>query len=187
MKRLARFLAPLIVVEFLSALSRAVLKDPEPTGLAKKAKDLEAIRDAMVTAAGVSGGLWLSYLFVLFYFLVAVGGVTHKDLFLENPVKLPFLNIDLPLRGFFWLGPLIFLIVHAYVLLHLRMLADKVRNFDNELREQIEPGQNDSDIRTRLQRQLPNDIFIQLDLSRRVDSTGTAMRSAPENRGCRSH
>ena len=31
---------------------------------------LEAIRSAVVDAAGVSVGLWLSYLFVLFYLLV---------------------------------------------------------------------------------------------------------------------
>ena len=29
-------------------------------------------------------------------------------------------SYDLPMKGFFWLGPLLFLIVHAYVLLHFR-------------------------------------------------------------------
>src|ERR1700690_1375090 len=89
---------------------------PTAEALAGKAKDLEALRDAVVDAASVGAGLWFSYLFVLFYLLIAVGSVTHRDLFLESPVRLPFLNVDLPLLGFFWLGPLIFLIVHAYVL-----------------------------------------------------------------------
>jgi uncharacterized protein YjbI with pentapeptide repeats len=131
------------------------------TGLAAKARDLETIRTAIVDAAGVSAGLWLSYLFALFYFLVAVGGITHKDLFFESPVKLPFLNVDLPMRGFFSLGPVIFLIVHTYVLLHFRLLAGKIRVFDSELRAQIEPEQEDSDTRARLRRQLPNDAFVQ--------------------------
>jgi uncharacterized protein YjbI with pentapeptide repeats len=134
---------------------------PTAASLAAKAHNLEAIRDAVVDAAKVSAGLWLSYLFVLFYLLVAAGGVTHKDLFLESPVKLPFLNVDLPLLGFFWLGPVIFLVVHAYVLLHFRMLTGKVRVFDDELRAQIDPNQDDSDTRARLRRQLPNDIFVQ--------------------------
>jgi hypothetical protein len=56
----------------------------------------------------------------------AVGGLANRDVFLASPVKLPFLNVDLPLLGFFWLGPLIFLIVHAYVLLHFVLLAGKV-------------------------------------------------------------
>ena len=128
-----------------------------PPALAAKADDLEAIRAAVVDAAGVSAGLWLSYLFVLFYFLVAAGGVTHRDLFFESPVKLPFLNVDLPLEGFFWLGPALFLIVHTYVLLHFVMLAGKVRMFDIQLRKQIE----DPEVRTHRRRQLPSNIFVQ--------------------------
>jgi hypothetical protein len=137
-----------------------VKSNPAET-FAAKARDLQAIRDAVLDAASVSGTLWLSYLFVLFYLVVAAGGVTHRELFLESPVKLPFLNVDLPLKGFFWVGPAIFLIVHLYVLLHFVMLAEKVRVFDGELRRQIEPAQGRSDIRARLRRQLPSNVFVQ--------------------------
>ena len=91
----------------------------------------------MVDAASVGAGLWFSYLFVLLYLFIAVGSVTHRDLFLQSPVRLPFLDVDLPLLGFFVLGPAIFLIVHAYVLLHFVLLAGKVGDFDAELRVQI--------------------------------------------------
>jgi hypothetical protein len=130
---------------------------PTPATLAPKADDLEAIRAAVVDSAGISTGLWLSYLFVLFYLLVAAGGVTHRDLFFESPVKLPFLNIDLPLKGFFCVGPALFLIVHVYVLVHFAMLAGKVRIFDIELRAKIE----DPEVRTRRRWQLPSNIFVQ--------------------------
>ncbi len=125
--------------------------------LAAKAKDLEALRDAVVDAANVGAGLWLTYLFVLFYLLVAVGSVTHRDLFFESPIRLPFLSVDLPLVGFFVLGPALFLIVHTYVLLHFVMLADKVGVFHGELQAQIV----DEDVRARLRRQLPSNIFVQ--------------------------
>src|SRR6266852_3501300 len=125
--------------------------------LAAKAKDLEALRDAVVDAANVGAGLWLTYLFVLFYLLVAVGSVTHRDLFFESPIRLPFLSVDLPLVGFFVLGPALFLIVHTYVLLHFVMLADKVGVFHGELKAQIV----DEDVRARLRRQLPSNIFVQ--------------------------
>ena len=125
--------------------------------LAAKADDLEALRTAVVDAAAVGAGLWLSYLFVLLYLLIAAGGVRHEDLFFESPVKLPFLNIDLPLKGFFILGPPLFLIVHAYVLLHFAMLSNKVATFDQALRDQIK----DVEIRTRLRRQLPSNVFVQ--------------------------
>ena len=109
----------------------------ERTPFAARVQDLGALRDAVVDAAGVSTGLWLSYLFVLFYFAIAAGAVTHRDLLLENPVKLPFLNVELPLKAFFILGPLVFLVVHAYVLLHFLLLAGKVGAFHTELRDQV--------------------------------------------------
>ena len=66
---------------------------PDPTGkFAKQAGDLDAIRKSVEDAAAVSAGIWLSYLFVLLYIGIAAGAVTHKDLLLENPVKLPFLS-----------------------------------------------------------------------------------------------
>ena len=124
---------------------------------AAKAKDLGALREAVIDAAGVGAGLWLSYLFLFFYLFIAVAAVTHRDLLFENPVKLPFLNVELPLLGFFVLGPLLFLVLYAYVLLHFAMLADKVGVFDAELRAQI----GNDDIRARLRRQLPSNIFVQ--------------------------
>lgn len=125
--------------------------------LATKANDLDALRGAVVDAANVGAGLWVSYLFVLLYLLVAAGSVTHRDLLFESPVRLPFLGVDLPLTGFFVLGPAMFLIVHAYVLLHFVLLANKVTAFDQGLREQIAS----IDLRTRLRRQLPSNIFVQ--------------------------
>ena len=142
-------------------------KDLPP--IAAKADDLEAIKKAVDDAASVGGGLWLSYLFLLFYLAVAAGRVTHADLFVENPVKLPFLNIDLSLLAFFIVAPILFLVVHAYVLVHLVFLSDKAKTFDSALREQI--GRNGGlpegelerreTIRTGLRRQLPSNIFVQ--------------------------
>ena len=62
-----------------------------------------------------------------------------------------------PLKGFFWLGPALFLRVHTYVLLHFVMLAGKVGVFDVQLRAQIE----DPEVRTQLRRQMPSNIFVQ--------------------------
>jgi len=125
--------------------------------IAEKADDLEAIKKAVDDAAAVGGGLWLSYLFVLFYLAVAAGAVTHADLFLEKPVKLPFLNIELPLLAFFFLAPILFVIVHAYTLVHLVMLTDKAKRFHQALHDKI----GDENIRAGLQQQLPSNIFVQ--------------------------
>src|SRR3954452_584290 len=130
---------------------------PEPSGFAAKAKDLQALRDAVDQAATVSSALWLSYIFVFLYLAIAAGAVTHKDLFFENPVKLSFLNVELPLIGFFALGPALFLIVHWYTLLHFALMAGKVGSFHTELEAQIHYPET----RARLRRQLPSNIFVQ--------------------------
>jgi hypothetical protein len=123
-----------------------------------KADDFEAIRASVVDAASVSVGLWITYLGVLFYLLIAIGSVTHKDLFLENPIKLPIMNVELPMKGFFLLGPALFLIVHAYVLLHFAMLAGKITALDQVLVTQV----RDEAVQTKLRQQLPANIFVQL-------------------------
>ena len=92
--------------------------------------------------------------------------MTHADLFLENSVKLPFLGVELPLLVFFSVAPILFLVVHAYVLVHLVLLTDKAKLFHEELHKQFgkETGLSDEkakNIRDGLRRQLPSNIFVQ--------------------------
>jgi uncharacterized protein YjbI with pentapeptide repeats len=134
--------------------------------LTKTADDLEAIKKAVDDAASVSGGLWLSYLFVLFYLAVAAGAVTHIDLFFEKAVKLPFLGIDLPLVAFFIVAPILFVIVHTYTLVHLVMLTDKAKRYHQALYMKIKDangtvGERRKATRDKLRRQLPSNILIQ--------------------------
>ncbi|HMK90702.1 MAG TPA: pentapeptide repeat-containing protein [Methylocystis sp.] len=138
---------------------RQVPPDLSPI-LAEKADDLESLKKTVEDAAAVSGGLWLSYLFVLFYFAVAAGAVTHVDLLLENPVKLPFLGVELPLKGFFFLTPLLFLVSHGYTLAQFRLLAYKAKRFHDQLFKQV-VGERNAEMREGLLAQLPSDIFVQ--------------------------
>jgi uncharacterized protein YjbI with pentapeptide repeats len=124
---------------------------------ATKARDIDSLLQAVADAAKVGSALWLSYIFLLAFLLVAVGSVTHRDLFLENPVALPFLSVNLPLVAFFLVGPVLFLVAHAYVLLHFVLLAVKVRAFHVQLMVQVK----NATVRTQLRRQLPVDIFAQ--------------------------
>jgi hypothetical protein len=133
---------------------------PEPAQqFGSSARDLGAIRRAVEEAASVGVGLWLSYLFVFFYIGIAAGSVTHKDLLLENPVKLPFLGVELPLVAFFLLAPLLFIVSHGYTLMHFVMLAGKVGLFDEELNKQLPAA---PEIQDGIRRELPSNIFVQL-------------------------
>jgi hypothetical protein len=116
--------------------------------------NLETARKAVEDTAAVGAGLWLSYLFVLFYLAVAAGAVTHADMLLQKPVKLPFLNIELPLLAFFFLAPLLFLLTHAYTLVHLVLVANRVTQFNEELRASREDP-------ALWRRQLPSNVFVQ--------------------------
>jgi hypothetical protein len=160
-------------------LSRVTARanEPPPHPLKKfadKARDLDLVRKSVDDAASVSAGLWLSYLFALFYVGIAAGGVTHKDLLLENPVRLPFLNVELPFVAFFALAPVLFVVSHAYTLMHFVLLASKVGAYNTELTKQIpEPDPTSAngregahtldhrEIRRGLRRQLPSNIFVQ--------------------------
>src|SRR5258708_205528 len=126
--------------------------------LEQEVHDLSVLRDTIIEAAGVCATMWVSYLRVLLYLFIAAGEVTHRDLFLESPVKLPFLNVDLALVGFFIFGPGLLLVVHLYVLIHFVLLADKVSVFRAQMRVQI----THRPARTRLLRLLPSNIFLQL-------------------------
>ena len=152
-------------------------KPKEPSALraiTAKADDLEEIKKSVEDAASVSGGLWLSYLFVLSYIAIAAGAVTHEDLLLIRPVKLPFLNVELPLKAFFALAPFVVLIIHAYALMHFIMLGKKASRFHNELRRQFPdqrtetqksgaaPDGAQKEIRDKLRRLLPSNIFVQI-------------------------
>jgi uncharacterized protein YjbI with pentapeptide repeats len=134
----------------------------ELAAIKKKADDLDAIQKSVSDAAAVGAPLWLSYIFLLFYVAIATGGVTHTQLLLESPVDLPFLNIKLPLKAFFVLAPILFLIVHAYVLAHFAMLSDKAKAFHDRLTAKINVEvENDHAIREGLRQQLPINVFVQ--------------------------
>jgi hypothetical protein len=146
---------------------------PDLPVIAAKADDLEEIKKSVEDAASVSGGLWLSYLFVLSYIAIAAGAVTHEVLLLVRPVKLPFLNVELPLKAFFALAPFVVLIIHAYALMHFIMLGKKTSRFHNGLRRQFPDQQTETqkssaapdgahkEIRDKLRRLLPSNIFVQ--------------------------
>jgi len=127
---------------------------PGPTA-AEGRGAIDAARRSVEDAAPIFLGLWLSYLGASAYLVITVAAVTHKDLFLGSTVKLPLLSdTPLPIVGFFVLAPISFVILHAYILVHFRMLAAKIRVLESVERRY---GEKES-----LEWQLPANIFVQL-------------------------
>jgi uncharacterized protein YjbI with pentapeptide repeats len=113
-------------------------------------KDLGALEKALNDAAGKASVLWTTFVTFELYLAIAFGSVKHRDLFLETPVKLPILNVDLPLVGFFVLAPIILVIFHFYVFLQLYGLATKAGEYNGLLKEHAQAESDRQRIRQRL-------------------------------------
>ncbi len=121
--------------------------------------DVEELERAVNDSAGRVSTIWISYLIFGLYLIVAAVGATQRQLFLGAPIKLPVLNIDLPLVGFFFLAPILFVILHVYVLTQIVVLARTAAAYNAEAKK---AGNNDVE-RARLRRQrITNTVFAQI-------------------------
>ncbi len=74
------------------------------------------------------------------YFVTTVAATTHEQLLRGTAVRLPILNVDLPIVGFYVIGPILFLALHAYLLFLLYQLSRCVRHaFDRRPARADEP------------------------------------------------
>jgi uncharacterized protein YjbI with pentapeptide repeats len=121
-------------------------------------KDVGELQRALNDAASKASVLWTTFITFELYLVIAFGSVKHRDLFLETPIKLPLLSVDLPLVGFFVVAPTLLVIFHFYVFLQLLALASKAREYDTLLRRTISDASDDQYLRQRL------DSFLVLQL-----------------------
>ncbi|NVO17651.1 MAG: pentapeptide repeat-containing protein [Rhodoplanes sp.] len=120
--------------------------------------DVEALERSLNDSATRVSTIWVSFLIFGLYLVIAAGTVTHRQLFLEEPVKLPVLNIDLPLVGFFFLAPILFVIFHAYVLLQVLLLGRTAAAYNEAVDRAVKPPPGNATMRQRL----ANTLFAQI-------------------------
>lgn len=108
--------------------------------LSRNAADAEtpvnpySLLEAVNRSSDTAHMAWLIFLFIMTYLMIAVAGVTHRDLLLETPVSLPILQVDIPLTQFFQFSPIILVLFHLGVVGQLVLLARKTLEFDNAIR-----------------------------------------------------
>lgn len=73
---------------------------------------------------------WLIFLGVMAYLMIAVAGVTHRELLLDQPVQLPIFNIQVPQVQFFIFAPVLLVLFHLGIVTQLVLLARKTLEFD---------------------------------------------------------
>src|SRR3954468_7711791 len=85
--------------------------------------DLGALERSVNDSAGRVSGIWLSFVVFSAYLAAAASMISHRQIFLEEPIKLPTINIELPLLASAILLPLLFAIYHVFVLVQVVLLA----------------------------------------------------------------
>src|SRR5262249_16828217 len=105
---------------------------PEPARMAKSPKFPDEVKGFLDEANGASDpawSAWLAFLVLLTYVAVTLASVSHKNLLLNSPVRLPIINADIPLVGFFQYAPAMLLLVYLSLLVQHVILARKYRRF----------------------------------------------------------
>jgi uncharacterized protein YjbI with pentapeptide repeats len=120
--------------------------------------DVAPLESALNDSATRVSTIWISYLIFALYLLIATGMTTHQQLFLGEPLKLPVLNIDLPLFWFYILAPILFVLFHFYVLLQVLLLGRTAAAYNETINRVIGPTRENALMRQRL----ANTLFAQI-------------------------
>lgn len=94
---------------------------------------LDKLLDAANTASGHVRNVYLTFLLFGLYLGIIFGATTHEQLLRESPVTLPLLNVELPLLGFYWVAPALFVLLHLNLLLQLYLLSGKLHRLDQAI------------------------------------------------------
>src|SRR5262245_47316680 len=105
--------------------------------MANAPRDLESLEKAVNAAASKAAASWLSFISFATLLMITTGTVTHTQLLFSKPLRLPLVNAELPLSGYFFFAPLFFVIFHFYTMLQIHDLSTKVRAYVRELEEQF--------------------------------------------------
>jgi len=92
--------------------------------------DVKALLKAANSASARLATLHVAFMAVCAYVLVIAFSTTHLDLLLGKMVKLPVVNVELPLVPFYACAPFIVVLVHFNLLLQLQLLSRKLFAFE---------------------------------------------------------
>lgn len=99
--------------------------------------NVEALEKSVNDSATRVSAIWISFLLFAVYLLTSAGTLDHRQIFLADPLKLPVLNIELSLFGFFLLAPILFVTYHVYVLAQVLLLSRTAATYDAAVERQI--------------------------------------------------
>lgn len=94
---------------------------------------IEKLLEAANSASQTVAALHVAFVAFVVYLGVIVWGTTHEDLLRISPVKLPILDVELPLTTFYSFVPWLLVLLHFNLLMQLELLSCKLWNLDRDL------------------------------------------------------
>ena len=105
------------------------LTEPQPPDAASN-EDAEALLDTANSASQHVAVLHVAFMALCAYVLIIVFGTTDMDLLIGKGVKLPIVDVKVPIVGFYAFAPYLIVLVHFNLLLQLQLLSRKLYAFD---------------------------------------------------------
>jgi len=91
---------------------------------------IDKLQAAADEAAGEVRNLYIAFLTFGLYLAITVGATTDEQLLRASPVRLPIVDVGLPLVAFYWIAPLLFVLFHFNLLMQLYLLSEKLHRLD---------------------------------------------------------
>jgi len=110
---------------------------PQPPPAASS-EQAEALLDTANSASQHVAVLHVAFMALCAYVLVIVFGTTDMDLLIGKGVKLPVVDVTVPIVGFYAVAPYLVVLVHFNLLLQLQLLSRQLYNFDTAVAKEEE-------------------------------------------------
>ncbi len=109
------------------------MPNPESPDNTVTSPNTEQLLDSANSASQTVAALHVGFLAFVAYFGVITWGTTHEDMLRISPVKLPILDVELPLTAFYNFVPWMAVLLHFNLLMQLELLSCKLWNLDRHL------------------------------------------------------
>ncbi|HEY0835455.1 MAG TPA: pentapeptide repeat-containing protein [Azospirillum sp.] len=102
-----------------------------------EAYDLGKLESSVNATSQRAVAQWVAFLSLWAYLFFTALSITHRDLFLLTPVRLPLIGVDVGLEAFFWAGPSLFWVFHLYMVRKVVLLGRDVAYYHAQISWQI--------------------------------------------------
>lgn len=104
---------------------------------------IEALLESVNNASQHVRNFYVTFLLTGFYIATIIWSTTDVMLLKETPIRLPILDVELPITGFYRFAPFFYLLLHFNLLLQLSLLAGKIHRFDDAVAELSEASERE--------------------------------------------